>query len=322
MKVTLLFFSLFTASLNLQASNLPADGRVDIWPTIPFIRGADLCRYKDAYGQTRTQYMNQMVQSASQLMRSGSRGKEALQMLVTFNEMYDRNLAVATQNQYLDVTLESTLKSYISEYYRNLRPKVQKISFNNTNDIMGMVNAARNGQRDGYLDPKMIQKLDFIGYGTYALAPNCQGDIQVTLHLVGQDGDVKSYIGQGIPSVVMSQIASRIFEDFQRTQFPSSIRVGNKTLKLVGALNGSVDKATSPQLAETACQTLDARLPSPQELDLLDAYGDWSGGVSLGEEVWALTGNKVFAPMLRNPSPIREVWEVNARSFSYYCVAE
>jgi hypothetical protein len=89
---------------------------------------------------------------------------------------------------------------------------------------------------------------------------------------------------------------------------------------LVGGLNGSVDKASSPGLAERACSTLEARLPTAAELDLLDAYGSWSGGISLGEKIWALAGNKVFAPLLRNPSPIREVWEVNAEEFMYYCV--
>lgn len=311
-------------SFAAQAQNhLPsADSRVDIWPTIPFIRGADLCRYKDAYSQTRTDYMNNMVSMASRLMKDGAKGSEALQMLVSFNSLYDRNLAMATQYQYLDVTLESTLKSYLSDYYRNLRPREQKISFNHTGDIMSLVQAARNGQRDGVLTPAMVAKLDYIGYGTYALAPDCQGTIQVTLHLVGRDGDEKSYIGQGAPNVVMSQIASRIFEDFQRTQFPINARVGNRNLRLIGGLNGSVDRATSPQLAEQICSTLGGRLPTANELDMINAYGDWSGGVSLNDGVWALAGNKVFAPQLRNPSPVRDPSQVNEQEFLYYCVKD
>lgn len=321
MKNLFLIFALFIA-VQPKASHakLPDDGKVDIWPTIPFVRGADLCRYKDAYGQTRAEYMNKMVGLASELMSGGAKGREVLSILVGFNQMYDQNLALATQYQYLDVTLESTLKSYMSDYYRNIRPRTQRISFTSTNDILSLVRAANGGQRDGYLDAGMLAKLDYVAYGSYALAPNCQGDIQVTLHLVGRDGDEISYIGNGQPSVVMSQIASRIFEDFQRTQFPSVIKVGNKNLTLIGGMNGSVDRAASPAIAKASCETLEARLPNENELEILNAYGDWSGGISLNDSVWALPSGKVFAPMLRNPSPVREVWEVNATEFMYYCV--
>ncbi|MGZ3692316.1 MAG: hypothetical protein ACXVAX_12480, partial [Pseudobdellovibrio sp.] len=128
--------------------------------------------------------------------------------------------------------------------------------------------------------------------------------------------------GQADISVVMSRIAARIFEDFQRTRFPSVIKVGAKKLTLVGGLNGSVDTAVSPEVAKESCDTLGARLPNDTELEILNAYGDWSGGVSLGEDVWALPTGKVFAPMLRNPSPIRDVSEVNATEFKYYCVKD
>jgi hypothetical protein len=189
-------FSLTTAFAQVE---MPADGRVDIWPTIPFVRGADLCKYKDAYGQTRTQYMSQMVRHADQLMSAGAQGPEALQMLVAFNQLYDRNQAIAVRYQYLDVTLENTFKAYLDGYYRQLRPKVKKISFQHVNDIVNVVQSAADGQRDGYLDNNLLKKLDYIVYGSYALAPNCRGDIQVTLNFVGRDGRSESFQATGTP---------------------------------------------------------------------------------------------------------------------------
>lgn len=271
---------------------------VNVWPAIPFTRGVDLCRYKDAYSQTRSEYMSKMTGLASQLMWSGGSARESLSLLYGFNQLYDQNLTLAEQNGYLDITLESTFKSFISGYYRDLRPREQKISFTS----------------------RAVDTLSYMAYGTYALGAECNGDIQVTLHLIGRQGDVKSYLGQGPPSVVMSRIAARIFEDFQRTQFPSRIKVGAKMLTLVGGMNGSVDVAASPLIASQSCETLNARLPDEFELEILNAYGDWSGGVSLNENYWALPAGKVFVPLLRNPSPVREVWEVNATEFSYYCV--
>lgn len=312
-----LTFSVFSSAQDIP---LPKDGRIDIWPTIPFVRGADLCKYKDAYGQTRTEYVNAMVGNARQLIEAGAKGREALDLLVNFSNMYDHNQALAVRHQYLDVTLESTLKSYMSSYYRNLKPRVQKISFTHVNDIVSIVNAARNGQRDGWLDQNILDKLDYIAYGTYALAPNCAGDIQVTLHLIGRNGMSENYIATGKPEYVMSTIASEIFTQFQRTRFPSKLKVGSKTIELVGGLNGSVDRVGAPEIAEEACKTLDARLPVLSEIEIINGYGDWSGGVGMNEETWAMANGKVFAARLRNPTPVREKWEVNADEYLYFCV--
>lgn len=198
-----------------------------------------------------------------------------------------------------EVTLESTLKAYIDGYYRDLRPREQKIIF---------------------IQPAAPDRPDYTAHGTFTLTPDCRGDLLVTLQLTGRKGDVKSYIGQGNSAVVMSQIAAKIFEDFQRTEFPAKIKVGAKFLTLLGGMNGSVDVAASPLIAIQSCLTLNARLPDEFELEIINAYGDWSGGVSLNDQYWALPSGKVFAPLLRNPSPVREVWEINADKYSYYCV--
>lgn len=313
---TLSFYSALASAGDASSKRNTAN----IWPTIPFVRGADLCRYADAYGQTRTQYVQEMTSLASQLMWVGAGGREALGLLTQFNEMYDRNLAIATSNNYLDVTLESTLKAYVDQMYRDLRPRNKNISFTNVNNILSIVRSANQGLREGYLDADLLQDLDFIAYGTYAFAPNCQGDIQVTLHLIGRDDETRSYVGTGKPGQVMQVIAARLFEDFQRTHFPSKLKLGPKVISLIGGMNGSVDQAASPKLAEEFCQVLGARLPTAMELEISNGYGDWSGGVSFGDKVWALANGKVFAPQLRNPTPIREQWEVNDKEFYYYCV--
>lgn len=316
----------FTSSILLSVFamadvQIPADGRVDIWPSIPFIRGADLCNYKDAYGQSRSQYMSKMISHARSLLEVGARGREALDLMVNFNNMYDHNKAIAMSNPYLyDVTLESTLKAYIDDYYRSLKPRTQRVSFTHANDILSIVNAARNGQRDGWLDENILSKLDYIAYGTYTLSPDCTSRILVTIHMIGRDGHSINYQADGPPATVMSQIASRIFEDVQRTKFPSTLKIGKEVVTLVGGLNGSVDRVPDPAFAQDACETLDARLPNQKELEMISMYGDWNGGVSVQEGTWAMPGGKVFANRLRNPSPVREKWEVNEDEYLYYCI--
>lgn len=286
---------------------IPRDGVVDIWSRIPFIRGADLCRYRDAYSQTRTQFMNQMVSHAQRLMSSGARGSEALQMLYAFNEMYDRNLEYATVG--LETTLSSTMMAYLDSYYRTYNPQEKRISFARYEDWT---------QYDGNI---VLRKLDYIAYGTYALAPNCQGDITVTFHMIGKDNRLESFTANGRPDFVMSQVASQLFTLIQRTQFPSRIQnYDGSTLTLIGAANGSVGIANSVQQAERACRAKGARLPNADELEMSDSYGDWSGGVSIGKVVWAINGGMIYAPLLRNPTPVRRPSEVNDREFRYYCV--
>lgn len=318
-----LILSVLTMTLvptKVFAFNFSNDERIDIWPSIPFVRGADLCKYHDAYGQTRSEYMSSMVRNAQDLMESGAYGAEALQMLIEFNRLYDRNQALATRGKGLAVTLESTLKAYVDRYYRQLRPSFKRLSFRHMGDLLNLVQITSGGQRDGQLTRNQLQRLDFIAYGTYALAPNCRGDIQVTLHLVGKNGRSESYVARGKPSVVMSQIASEMFTQFQRTQFPTTVTMGRSTLELIGGMNGPVDKTHSPHNAQRACRQLGGRLPNQFELEMLDARGDWSGGVSLNDKTWAMPNGKVYAPYLRNPSPVRSPWEVNAKEFYYYCV--
>ena len=296
------------------ASELPEDGRVDIWPTIPFVRGADLCRYGNAYGQTRMQYMNQMMKLASGFNSAGAGA------LIAFNDLYDKNLALATSYNSFDVTLESTLKAYTDSYFRKLQPKIKKLSFTDTTDILSIIRNAQTGQVPE-LDQATLDRIDYIAYGTYALAPNCQGDVQVTLHLVGKNGQTESFVGAGKVDIVMSQIASDIFVRFQRTQFPSVVRVGNKMLTLVGGFNNSVDQAPTSKIAQQSCETLDARLPTEMELEILNVYGDWSGGVSLNRKIWAMSNGYVYVPYMRNPSPVRSETSMNlSEGLLYYCV--
>lgn len=291
----------------------------NIWPSIPFIRGADLCSYHNAYSQTKQEYMAQMVRNAQDLMAYGAYGIEALHMLESFDRLYTKNQALASYQNF-GVTLEASLKAFVDGYHRDLHPRVKKISFQHLNSLQSIVTNLRSGLPIGNFDESMMKDLDFIAYGTYSLAPNCRGNLQVTLHLIGRDGMTSSYTGTGHPSTVMSIIASQIYTEFQRTEFPSTVRVGHNELTIIGGLSGSVDEVSDLKMAELACETLDARLPTATELDLINAYGDWSGGVGLGNAVWALPNGKVFHPGLRNPSPVRNPWEVNAKTFKYYCV--
>lgn len=312
---TLLSLLVLVISFSVSAANT-----AKVWPTIPFIRGADLCAYKQAFSQTRSEYMREMTDLASDLMMSGAKGIEALQMLVAFDSLYDKNRNLALRHKYLDVTLENTLKGFLDQYYRDFRPGQRNISFNHLPGARHIINSARNGQRPGYVPEDMFEKLDYVAYGSYTLAPNCKGNIVVTVTLVGRYGDTKTYMGRGKPATVMSQIGSKMFEDFQRTKFPSKIRLRNRTITILGGINGDIDKVWDLDSAADMCASVGGRLPTGSELEIINSYGSWNGGISLGNKAWAVRGGKVFRADLRNPSPVRNRWEVNDREFYYTCI--
>tara|TARA_R110000868_G_scaffold242548_1_gene498059 strand:+ start:25984 stop:26922 length:939 start_codon:yes stop_codon:yes gene_type:complete len=306
-----------TALLALVSFNSFA---INLWPTIPFVKGADLCQYQDAYGRSRSEMAQEMVSQAERLIKSGASGKEALDLLVTIDALIDKNRRLAVQGYGLDVTLEATLKSYVDALYQQYRPRSKNISFTHAMPVVDVVRAVRDGQRPGYLDQNLLSKLDGFAWGTYAYAPNCRGEILVTIHIVNNDGSTLNFHAQGKPQYVMSTIAARMFEQFQRAQFPSRIRMGSRTLELVGAPGAPVDRAPSPFLAQQACEMIDARLPTRTEYEYLSMLGDWNGGIGLGLKPWALADGFILAPTLRNPSPIRRPSDVNDREFKYYCV--
>ena len=308
----LLFSLVFLTSMNAMAINL--------WPTIPFVRGADLCQYRDAYGQSRNEAIREFTGLAERLLQAGANGPEATDLLVTMDALIDKNRDLAIRGYGLDVTLEATLKSYVDRFYHNLRPREKKINFKSTAPLVDVVNAIRNGQRHGYIDNKLLKSLSGIAWGTYSYAPGCRGEILVTIHIILKDGDTINFEAQGKPEIVMSAIAARMFERFQRTQFPSTVVMGGRKLELVGAPGSPIGRAPSPQLAEDACSMIEARLPTRQEYEYLSLLGDWNGGVGLNDKVWALANGYVLAPMLRNPSPVRSPFEVNEREYLYYCV--
>lgn len=296
-----------------------AHADISLWPTIPFVRGADLCQYSEAYGSTRQETIRQSASVALEFMRSGATGGEALKLLTALNKQVDKNRALAVQGQGLDVMLESTLRAGVDELYRQLTPRTRKIQFTHAAPLAELVRDYQNNQRPMELDSTMLRRLSGFAYGTYSYAPGCRGDLVVTLTIITKGGKTDTFSAQNKPERVMGDIAARLFEAYQRTTFPATIRVGRTNLTIVGGINGFIDRARSPELAEAACDSLDARLPTDKEYEIASLYGSWSGGVSLNQGTWALANGYIYHAAFTT-MPVRRPWEVNETEFLYYCV--
>lgn len=319
-KLKLTLWILFTLSFSMNSFAETKRSAVDIWSSIPFTRGADLCSFQNSYGQSRNEYMQDMIQMATRLMDYGSYGYEALEILKEFENLYNKNKELALRGKHIDVTLESTLKSSLSEIYRQRGIRNQKVNFKQMGSLRRAIDQLNRGQLPDNYNDQDLKNLDYIAYGSYSFSPNCKGKILVTLHLIGKDNRLKSYQSTGDLSTVMAKIAQDILLDFQRSDFPATIRVGSRTITILGALESNIGLVNRVARADQACKLLGGKLPNREELELIDMLGDYNGGISIGRKVWALSGNKVYHPLLQNPTPVRSESEVNTRDFYYYCI--
>jgi len=153
---------------------------VALWPTIPFVRGQDLCQYQDAYGRTRAQQASDMVRLLGDLIRAGAEPKQAPELLQTLDSLIDQGRQRATGGFGMDVLLEGSFKAALDRVYELHHPQVRKVSFFNPTALSELVRVLRAQQRQGSLEAKPIEGLTGMAWGTYSFSPGCKGDVLVT----------------------------------------------------------------------------------------------------------------------------------------------
>ena len=317
--VSLIFCGAFLGGQALADPSHSA-AHVALWPTIPFVRGQDLCQYQDAYGRTRAQQASDMVRLLGDLIRAGAEPKQAPELLQTLDSLIDQGRQRATGGFGMDVLLEGSFKAALDRVYELHHPQVRKVSFFNPTALSELVRVLRAQQRQGSLEAKPIEGLTGMAWGTYSFSPGCKGDVLVTLHLETQTGHSFNYQARGIPESVMGQIAYQVFSQFQKTHFPSQVTYQGKTLELLGAPGNVLGTTNSPRKAQFACECIQARLPTVGEYVYLNELGDWNGGVRSDKGLWALSQERVMAPEMPNPSMVRSIKEFQSPEIRYFCV--
>ena len=293
---------------------------MQIWPTIPFVRGKDLCQYQDAYSKSKNAHSQTLLSNVIALMREGAQDVFAMGIVQAIDEMENLNRARAASGQGMDVLLEGSFKATLDTYYRDVQPTQRQLSFFNPMQLTQLVRTVRDQKRQGYLDEKLVKDLQGVFWGTYSFGPGCTGNVLVTLHLEDKDGETYSFQGQGLPQSVMQSLAGQVFEYFQRTKFPSRIAINKRALDVLGAPGAAFAHTPDAPAAERVCKQMSGRLPTAEELEYVNALGDWNGGITLRNDIWALANNMVYAPDLRNPSPVRTADEVRGQAIHFYCV--
>lgn len=304
------------------ANQAHSAGQVALWPTIPFVRGQDLCQYQDAYGRTRAQQSGDMARLLGDLIRTGAEPKQATELLQTMDSLIDQGRQRATSGFGMDVLLEGSFKAALDRVYEQHHPQVRKVSFFNPTALNELVRVLRAQQRQGSLEAHQLKGLTGVAWGTYSFSPGCKGDVLVTLHIESQPGQTFNYQARGMPESVMGQIAYQVFSQFQKTHFPSQVTHLGKTLELLGAPGNVLGITNSSRKAQYACECMQARLPTVGEYIYLSELGNWNGGVSSDKGLWALSQERVMAPEMPNPSIVRSIKEFQSPEIRYFCVRQ
>ncbi len=195
---------------------------------------------------------------------------------------------------------------------------------------------ANQGFRPGYATDEMLRELDFVIYGSYTVSAR-KGQIDLALYAVNvKNGITRVYSGSGVPEQAAYQAADKLFDEFQRTQMPSTFRLSSgKKITLVkeGKIAGGYAAMKNLYArAESACSMSGARLATEEELISLDSLGRYNGGITLYEDfsnfyynrhgrsfyLWALKDSMVF-----NAAESRSTvaWNLNsAEVLNFYCV--
>jgi hypothetical protein len=322
MTKTAIRWRLFLLALVLAPTVVLAEHQhsMQIWPTIPFVRGKDLCQYQDAYSRTKNAQSQTLLSNVIALMREGAQDVFAMGIVQAIDDMENLNRARAASGQGMDVLLEGSFKASLDSYYRDVQPAHRQLTFFNPMQLSQLVRTVRDQKRQGYLDDKLVKKLEGVFWGTYSFGPGCTGNVLVTLHLEDKDGETYSFQGQGLPQSVMQSLAGQVFEYFQRTKFPSKVSMGKSSLEVLGAPGAAFAHTPDTASAERVCKQMTGRLPTAQELEYVNALGDWNGGITLRNDIWALQNNMVYAPDLPNPSPVRTADEIRGQAIHFYCV--
>ena len=293
---------------------------ITVWQTVPFIKGQDLCQFQDAYGSTAQENHKNLSQQLIHLLNAGADPAQLVDLLNALDRNTQLNRERATAGKGMDVLLEGSLKASLDAQYTKLQPRNRNITFFNSAPIYALARDLRDEKRQGYLDAGMLGKLNAMAWGTYSYAPTCKGDLLVTLHIQVISGRTYNYQARGRPDQVMQAISGQLFAEFQHTQFPSKVKMGNRTLELIGAPGVPISHTSSATAAERTCRSIQTRLPTAEEYEFVSNLGDWNQGVKTVGRVWALANQMVLAPDLPNPSPIRPEIEVRANELYYYCV--
>ena len=310
------------AALACFVAPIAQSAPMTLWPTVPFVRGQDLCQFTDAYGLGKRQQTGAMIGQLERLLAAGIEQDRAVEALESIDQIIERDRREARRGDGIDLMLEGSFKASLEEIYTRTAPETRILQFLNPATLDQALAQVRKSSSERTASAASLNAVDAFAWGTYAYAPSCSANLYVTLHVQERCGRIASFQAVGRPERVMGEIAAKVFGSYQATHFPTELAVKSGKVTLVSPAGQWVAEAATIEQAAKACAAMGARLPSADEYELMDVRGDWNGGICTQGRYWALEGARILAPELTNPSPIRRETEISTDKVFFYCVRD
>lgn len=288
--------------------NLKADPPKYFWATIPFVQGVNMCNLQDAINTPKADYIHTNVKNAIHIMMAGASGMEALDMLIEFDNMYERNRLNAQAG--LDIALANKFKFYLDQIINTKSPRNPKIAFRHIMKTQAVVDSYAQAQSAIVQNPNKspdtavsseVQTiktyphteslpwyLDYIASGSFnysrtnPVLNECQLDINLDITDIAS-GVTKTFQGAGSMDSAMKEIAIQFFNYLNTNPNGSVITDGrgNTIIQILGTLSGRRDEKVTWDIANQNCIDMEGRLPTSRELMRFSQVGAANGGIDL-----------------------------------------
>lgn len=332
---------LILAALVMSAPLLASAKTEYIWVSIPSLRGADLCNFKDVYSNTRSEYTKEMIKRSSELLEKGATGEQVLVLLKEFDSLYDKHREETINS--MDLTLEFLIKGNLDNHFASFNPRERKIQFRSPEEMTLFIQMLMRNQRPEYVLAEYKKKIDYLAYGSYSIADNCRSGIHFSLSLVNtKNGNVITFNAIGTPDQVTNQIAGKLFDHFQKTRFPSTIKnADGSKLTIIGTPSNNLRKKVRWAVGDSSCKNSGGRLPTADEIRVIHSYGDYAGGITIDNHNFPghkgdltflihepnsayinydddIVENDVF--IIKNDQAVKNISQLNAKTHYFFCV--
>lgn len=275
-----------------------------LWHQIPFYAGADLGQYQATMAQSRSQVrqelLSELTGSLSKLADKGAQPDALLEplanIILQFDQMHDLHKARDVAN--INISLESQFKAALDQEFirHDVRDAARKLQISRGTEpellqyyLRGIGSINPQGQSKSAKSVRIqyalevFNQIDYIAFGTFTHLGNNQ--FQVTLQMQGhKNGVTRTFIAQGSLTNAMNNLASSVFDYFQKNEYPDWATLPDKLAWLPMPANPQRSNPFNSSLgytyeeAQTYCNERGYRLPFARELLTAEAGGAYKNG--------------------------------------------
>ena len=314
----------FLMILCLIAPTAWAESETVLWPSVPFFRGQDACQHQyqeAAQDKEESDRIREMTIHLNMLFKEKQASPDEVKLMRKIITLFPRHKGLRGDRESMGQRLETHLKTSLRLTHRKLMSVDPKLRFQSTSALKAILAKLDDTEISSELKAADVGLSGF-AWGIYSRMPDCHQEIAVTIYIEVTGAESLRFGWEGPPETVMTTIAEQMTGHFQHTHFPSRVRIGQAYLTILNTPSTPVDgrHADRPEAAQEYCTSMQARLPLQSEYEYLSQLGDWRGGVTLFDGLWALANNEVFDPEGRQSMRQLGSDRGNGHSVFFYCV--